>query len=83
MIPLKQMEHEHAKRALKLVILLLAHVIDLLGDRHGIDFGEPASAQEFGLTARPRVKIGPFAAGRFASSRTAVLAMASLPFRLS
>ena len=58
MIPLEQMEHEHAKRALKLVILLLAHVVDLLGDRRGVDFGQPASAQEFGLTARPGVKIG-------------------------
>ena len=58
MIPLEQMEHEHAKRALELVILLLAHVVDLLRDRCGVDLRKPASAQEFGLTARPRVKIG-------------------------
>ena len=46
MIPFEEMEHEHAERALKLVILLLAHVVDLLGDRRGVDFREPACAQE-------------------------------------
>ena len=46
MVPLEQVKRQHTKRALKLVVLLLAHVIDLLRDRCGVDLGEPAGAQE-------------------------------------
>ncbi len=44
MVPLEQMEHEHTQRTLQLVVLLLAHVIDLLRDRRGVDLREPAGA---------------------------------------
>ncbi len=37
-----------------------ALVVDLLGDRDGIDFREPASAQKVGLTHCPRIEIVPF-----------------------
>ena len=47
-----------AKRAFQSVVLLLAHVVDLLGDRDGVDLREPAGAQKLGLTARPGVEIG-------------------------
>jgi hypothetical protein len=53
MVPLEQMEHEDADSALQFVILLLAHVIDLLRYCCGVDFREPAGAQKLGLTARP------------------------------
>jgi hypothetical protein len=63
MIPLEKVEHEHAKRAFQFVILLLPHVIDLLRDRCGVDFRDPAGAQKLGLPARPGVKIGLFRNG--------------------
>ncbi len=63
MVPLEQMEHEDAQSALQFVRLLLAHVIDLLRDRRGVDFRQPAGAQKFGLTARPGVRIGLFRDG--------------------
>ena len=68
MIPLEKVEHEHAKRALQFVILLLAHVVDLLGDRYGVDFRQPARAQEFGLTERPGIKVVAFRRGAVLSS---------------
>ena len=71
MVPLEQMEHQDAESALQFVILLLAHVIDLLRYRCGVDFREPAGAQKLGLTARPGVKIGLFCGGplRFFTNR--------------
>ena len=71
MVPLEQMEHENAESALKFVILLLAHVIDLLRYRRGVDFREPAGAQKLGLTARPGIKISLFRSGplRFFTDR--------------
>ena len=57
------MEHESAESALQFVILLLAHVIDLLRYCGGVDFREPAGAQKLRLTARPRVEIGLFRVG--------------------
>ena len=63
MVPLEQMEHEHAQRAFQLVVLLLAHVVDLLRDRRGVDLREPAGAQKLGLTERPGVEIGLFRDG--------------------
>src|SRR5277367_7096173 len=41
MVPLQEMEHQHAQRAFELVVLLLAHVVDLLGDGGGVNFGKP------------------------------------------
>jgi len=54
------MEHQDAESALQFVILLLAHVIDLLRYCCGVDFREPAGAQKLGLTARPGIKISLF-----------------------
>jgi hypothetical protein len=66
------MEHEDTESALQFVILLLAHVIDLLRYCCGVDFREPAGAQKLGLTARPGIKIRPFRGGslRFVTDRT-------------
>ena len=52
-----------AKRALEFVILLLAHVVDLLGDRDGVDFREPAGAQKLRLTHCPRIEVVAFGRG--------------------
>src|ERR1700735_3530267 len=71
MVPLEEMEHEDAESALQFIILLLAHVIDLLRDRLGVDFREPAGTQKLGLTARPGIKISLFRGGplRFLTDR--------------
>jgi hypothetical protein len=39
------------------VILLLPHVVDLLGERLGVNFVETARAQQLGLAQRPTVKV--------------------------
>ena len=71
MVPLEQMEHEGAESALQFVILLLAHVIDLLRYCCGVDFREPAGAQKLGLMAGPGMKISLFRGGplRFFANR--------------
>jgi hypothetical protein len=63
MVPLENLEHEHAKSALQFIILLLTYVVDLLGDRHGVNFRQPARAQEFGLMERPGIKVVAFRRG--------------------
>ena len=70
MVPFQEMQHHDAESALEPVIFLLAHVVDLLGDRCGIDFREPAGAQKLGLTPGPRIKIGLFRGSPFVSWTT-------------
>ena len=52
--------HKHAQRAFESVVLLLAHVVDLLRDRDGVDFGESAVAQQLCLTHRPGIEVALF-----------------------
>jgi hypothetical protein len=57
------MQHHDAQSAFEPVIFLLAHVVDLLSDRDGIDFREPAGAQKLGLSHCPRIEVVPFGRG--------------------
>ena len=50
------------QRALQFVVLLLAHVVDLLRDRRGVDFGELASPQKIRLAERLCVRWAPLPA---------------------
>jgi hypothetical protein len=60
MIPFEQMQHHDAQRAFEPMVFFHAHVIDLLRDRDGVDFREPAGAQKLGLTHRPRIEVVAF-----------------------
>ena len=44
MIPLQQMMQQHSQRALPTEILLLAHVVDLLGDGGEVEVAEASFA---------------------------------------
>ena len=49
MVPLEQMEHEHAQRALELVIFS-SPTSSISSAIARVDFREPAGAQKLGLT---------------------------------
>ena len=53
MVPLEQMQHHDAQCAFEPMVFFQTHVVDLLGDRDGVDFREPAGAQKRGLTHCP------------------------------
>jgi len=44
---------QHHHPAGQLASLVSAHVLNLLGDMHDVDIGEPTGAQERGLLIRP------------------------------
>src|ERR1700722_15149011 len=57
MIPLRQVMHQHSQRALQTEILLLAHVVDLLGDGCEGEGPYPPPAQQRRRLAGPGIKI--------------------------
>src|SRR5580693_689543 len=57
------MQHHDAQRAFEPVIFLLAHVVDLLGDRDRIDLRKPAGPQKVSLTHCPRIEVVPLRRG--------------------
>ena len=63
MFPFQKMQHHDAQGALEPVVFFLPHVVDLLGDRDGINFREPAGAQKLGLTHSPRIEVLAFRRG--------------------
>src|SRR5947207_579005 len=56
-VPLQQVQKDDAQRAFELLILLVAHVVELIGDVERIGFGDPAGTQQFGLLERPAVQV--------------------------
>src|ERR1700752_3374491 len=57
MIPLQQVMHQHSQRALQTEILLLAHVVDLLGDGCEVEVAYPPLAQQRRRLAGPGIEI--------------------------
>ena len=57
MIPLQQVMHQHSQRALQTEILLLAHVVDLLGDGGEVEVAYPPLAQQRRRLASPGIEI--------------------------
>ena len=57
MIPFEEMQQDGSQRALELVVLLVPHVIELLGNVERIRLGDLAGAQQRGLLDRPAVEV--------------------------
>src|SRR5262249_16627084 len=57
MVPFQKMQETDAQRALELVVLVMAHVIDLLGNVERIGFRNPTRAQQCSLLTRPAVEV--------------------------
>src|SRR5262245_39544872 len=67
------MQENDPQRAFQFVVLLTAHVVDLLGEVERVSLGDAARAQQSGLLHRPTVKIAVIAR-RFGAAARRTLA---------